>query len=295
MPNWCNNFITFWSDGTPEGNCALVDLHNKMEQVAKLMKQICPENRDLWEVYLAKYGYGVDISCYQRGYIYYISDIVGNGEEFSIECEDAWSPNIQFWQALLYYFYQNKVSFKFQASEPGMQIYETNDLGILPRYNVNIYAEGVDELLVFDKLWNWDNPLFPRIDNDYVDNSQGQWIKYPCSPLFDDDGNRKYYDRWVEPRVYYWNEFEGDEDEVISETEELITHQPFETIDDIKAIPGISVNEWQYVDTDNAIEQEELCDKICSKIGDRDTMTPYGKVSPIYDNFTTFLGGDSNE
>lgn len=291
MPNWCNNFITFWSDGTPEGNYALADLHNKMEQVSKLMQQICPENRDLWEVYLAKYGYGVDISCYQRGYIYWVSDIVGNGEEFSIECNDAWSPNIQFWQALLCYFYQNRISFTFQASEPGMQIYETNDSGILPRYNVNIYTEGVDELLVFDKLWNWDNPLFPRIDNDYVDNSQGQWVKYPCSD-FDENGNREYYDRWIEPRVYYWNEIEGDEDEVISNLEEL-THQPFETIDDVAAIPGISVNEWQYIDTDIVIEQEELCNKICSKIGDRN-MTPYGKVSPIYDNFTTFLGGEEN-
>ena len=292
MPNWCNNFITFWSDGTPEGNSALIDLHNKMNQVYNLMRQICPENGDLWEVYLAKYGYGVEISCYQRGYIYWVSDIVGNGEEFSIECNDAWSPNIQFWQALLCYFYQNRVSFTFQASEPGMEIYETNDWGILPRYNVNIYAEGVDELLVLDKLWNWDNPLFPRIDNDMVCNAHGQWVKYPS---FHVNGKTEYHDRWIEPTAYYWNEFEGSDEEVISETEELITLQPFETIDDIKAIPGISVNEWQYVDTDNAIEQEELCDKICSKIGDRDTMTPYGKVSPIYDNFTTFLGGDSNE
>ena len=294
MPNWCNNIITFWSDGTPEGNCALVDLHNKMEQVAKLVQQIHLGSGDLWEVYLAKLGYGVDISCYQRGYIYYISDIVGN-VEFSIECYDAWSPNIQFWQALLCYFYQNRVSFTFQASEPGMQIYETNDWGVLPRYNVNIYAEGVDELLAFDKLWNWDNPLFPRIDNDCVNNSQGQWIKYPCSPLFDEDGNRKYYDRWFMPTVNYYNEFEGDEDEVISDLKDLITLQPTDTIDDVGAIPGISVNEWQYVDTDNAIGLEEICDKICSKIGDREAMTPYGKVSPIYDNFTTFLGGDSNE
>jgi len=294
MPNWCNNLITFWSDGTPEGNCALVDLHNKMEQVAKLVQQIHLGSGDLWEVYLAKLGYGVDISCYQRGYIYYISDIVGN-VEFSIECYDAWSPNIQFWQALLCYFYQNRVSFTFQASEPGMQIYETNDWGVLPRYNVNIYAEGVDELLAFDKLWNWDNPLFPRIDNDCVNNSQGQWIKYPCSPVFDEDGNRKYYDRWFMPTVNYYNEFEGDEDEVISDLKDLITLQPTDTIDDVGAIPGISVNEWQYVDTDNAIDLEEICDKICSKIGDREAMTPYGKVSPIYDNFTTFLGGDSNE
>lgn len=294
MPNWCNNIITFWSDGTPEGNCALVDLHNKMEQVAKLVQQIHLGSGDLWEVYLAKLGYGVDISCYQRGYIYWISDIVGN-VEFSIECYDAWSPNIQFWQALLCYFYQNRVSFTFQASEPGMQIYETNDWGVLPRYNVNIYAEGVDELLAFDKLWNWDNPLFPRIDNDCVNNSQGQWIKYPYSPVFDEDGNRKYYDRWFMPTVNYYNEFEGDEDEVISDLKDLITLQPTDTIDDVGAIPGISVNEWQYVDTDNAIDLEEICDKICSKIGDREAMTPYGKVSPIYDNFTTFLGGDSNE
>ena len=294
MPNWCNNLITFWSDGTSEGNCALVDLHNKMEQVAKLVQQFHLGSGDLWEVYLAKLGYGVDISCYQRGYIYYISDIVGN-VEFSIECYDAWSPNIQFWQALLCYFYQNRVSFTFQASEPGMQIYETNDWGVLPRYNVNIYAEGVDELLAFDKLWNWDNPLFPRIDNDCVNNSQGQWIKYPCSPVFDENGNRKYYDRWFMPTVNYYNEFEGDEDEVIDDLKELITLQPTDTIDDVGAIPGISVNEWQYVDTDNAIDLEEICDKICSKIGDREAMTPYGKVSPIYDNFTTFLGGDSNE
>lgn len=294
MPNWCNNFITFWSDGTPEGNAALADLHNKIEWTYNLMKQISPNNRDLWEVYIANYGFGVDISCYQRGYIYWIGDIVGNGTEFSVECDDAWSPNIQFWQALLYYFYQNKVSFTFQASEPGMQIYETNDPGILPRYNVNICAEGVNELLTFDKLWDWNNPLFPKIDNDYVNNCPGQWVKYPCSG-FDENGNRKYYDRWCMPSISYWNEFDGDEDGVIGDIEELITIQPTDTIDDIGAIPGISVNEWQYVDIDNAIEQEELCDKICSKIGDREAMTPYGKVSPIYDNFTTFLGGDSNE
>ena len=32
MPNWCDNTLTFMSNGTPEGDIALQDFHNKIIQ-----------------------------------------------------------------------------------------------------------------------------------------------------------------------------------------------------------------------------------------------------------------------
>lgn len=297
MPNWCNNFITFWSDGTPEGNACLLDLHNKIEWTDKLVKQFFKLKggyyNDLWEVYLAKYGYGVEINCYQRGYIFYVGDISCDGQEFCIETDDAWSPNIQFWYALLHYFYQNHITFTFQASEPGMGVYETNDPGLLPRYNVDIAATNVDELLQYDGLWDWSNPAFPHITSEYVNNHEGFWTNYP---VYNGPGkNPTYVNRYVNPCVDFYDNYEGDEDDIVDYISNLITHKPIKSIDDVSNINGLYINEWQYVDIDDYIGAEQVCDAICGVIDENGPTKDYGLVKPIYDNFTTFLGGDSNE
>lgn len=297
MPNWCNNFINFWSDGTPEGKACLLDLHNKIVQTNELMKQLNPTGcyGDLWEVYLANYGYGVKIDCYQRGYIFYIGDISCDGEEFSIETDDAWSPNIQFWVALLQYFYQNHITFTFQASEPGMGIYETNDPSMLPRYSVDIAANGVDELLQFSGLWDWSNPLFPHITSEYVQNRGGGWIQYP---VYSCDGNPpSNFSRYISPSVEFYDSYEGDEDDIVDYLGNLITHKPINSIADVADINGLYINEWQYVDTDEIINSEKVCNSLVSTIAEgKEPLDDknYGLVQPIYDNFTTFLGGEEN-
>lgn len=195
MPNWCNNFITFVSDGTVEGNACLVDLRNKIVNTKNLMCQLLTmsesnnfrTDRNLWEVDLARYGFGVDVNSYQRGYIYYIGDIDISGTQFDIECEDAWSANIQFWLALLQYAYNGRIKLLFQAAEPGMGIYETNNQAVLPRYNVDVYADSFKDLLRLDKLWDWSDPLFPKLISPNVGIYPGQWVTWR-SCKFDENG-----------------------------------------------------------------------------------------------------------
>lgn len=294
MPNWCNNFITFWSDGTPEGRKSLEDLHAKIEKTEEIMKQVNPEGLrvGIWEVYLAKYGYGITIDCYQRGYIYWVGDLTEH-DCFSIETEDAWSPNIEFWNALLNYFYKGHLTFTFQASEPGMHIYQTNDPGVLPRYSPYIHTEGIDNCLLYDKLWDWSNPAFPMVKSHMIEMFEGGW--YPDFSSYNKETNS--YDKQIYRTPYTsidWD-FEGDEDEVMAELEDMVTIKPNESLEDLAGrLNGtLYLNPWELVEIEDLIDDEILTDAAMAAITKDEPIKEYGLVKPILDNFTTEV--DKNE
>lgn len=205
MPNWCENFMTIFSDGTPEGMTALQDFHSKLLQLTEIFKgneqwntqnnifqqQGYRDYRYVWEVDVEQY-FGLQINNVEkRGYIRNISNI--NIDNFIIDCDDAWSANVAFWYILIQTLYNGKLQLKYQASEPGMGLYYTNDRGLLPRYVLNMFADS-EELINFPNLWDYSNPLFPCLNrnhpslmyhpsdypyiSDYVEGDEDEVIEY---------------------------------------------------------------------------------------------------------------------
>lgn len=204
MPNWCENFMTIFSDGTPEGMTALQDFHSKLLQLSEIPKGIEQWNtqnnvfqqqgyrdyRNVWEVDVEQF-FGLQINNVEkRGYICNISDI--NIDNFVIVCDDAWSANVSFWYILIQTLYNGRLQLTYQASEPGMGLYYTNDPGLLPRYVINMYSD-TEELINFPNLWDYSNPLFPCLNrnhqslmcpygypyiSDYVEGDEDEVIEY---------------------------------------------------------------------------------------------------------------------
>lgn len=147
MPNWCETTITFDGRDTEEGKRALEDFYNKVIETK------CDENYNVFEEMIEKHIVDTMTPLYpynnnenKRGYITWINDI--NYNSFRIECEDAWTPNIKFWDELIHAFYgDDKIDIRYQAYEPGMGIFLTNDEGLLPRYNFDFTAYGLKEIM----------------------------------------------------------------------------------------------------------------------------------------------------
>ena len=292
MPNWCNNFITFWSDDTPEGDAALKDLHDKIEWTSELVNEWrkgdlfnktpnCYSSYETWEVYLAKYAYGIDIDTYCRGYITYVEEYDENKSYFCIETEDAWSPNNGFWMTLLQYAYQGHIYFTFQASEPGMQIYETNDPAMLPRYTACISTDE-SELIKYDKCWDFSNPLFPYlIPNDYIHSPR----------IYTHNSRLDAYGPTLD--VY---EVEGDEDEILDMLSEYKTLSPDVTISDIKNENGFYCASWSYCDLEQCLISEKFNALTEQKFFPSNTSieTNYGTITIEGSNLFYYKGDNNN-
>ena len=107
MPNWCNNALTFMSNGTPEGDIALQDFHNKIIQAKGYINPFKFGEYDYeytWESDIEDISFDQSNGLFEfcdkidfpkRGYIISISDI--NNGAFHVVTQDAWSPNVTFW------------------------------------------------------------------------------------------------------------------------------------------------------------------------------------------------------
>lgn len=325
MPNWCNNFITFWSDGTPEGNAGLKDLNAKILYVSNLINEWkkmklfesienCFSSYCVWECYLAEYGYGLKIATEQRGYITFCDEIdPEHDEHFSIECEDAWSPNLGFWYYLLQYAYSGHITFTYQASEPGMCSYSTNDPCILPRYSGYVVTENLEQLKEFDKIWdNSYNQLFQYLIPGNVFGNTKLFSKY----IKHDENFRRMYDEnhklIVEDRLMpsapslelYC--LEGDEDEVLATLEEYKTLSPNATINNLEDefknkdnASCIYFYPWELVEVEEHVECEKYSRTLIKNFMNEETHEvteeEYGMIQPITANFMYYNGGNNNE
>lgn len=325
MPNWCNNFITFWSDGTPEGNAGLKDLNNKILYVSnlvnewekmKLFKSIqnCFSSYCVWECYLAEYGYGLKIDTEQRGYITFCDEIdPEHDEHFSIECEDAWAPNIGFWNYLLNYAYAGHITFTYMASEPGMCVYSTNDPSVLPRYSGHIVTENLEQLKEFDKIWdNSYNPLFQYlIPNNVFGNTElfPTCIKRDVNgrTMYDKNGRAIFENRLMPsaPSLELYC-LEGDEDEILGVIDEYKTLSPNATINNLENefknkdnAKCVNFYPWELDEVEDCIGCEKHARALVRNIinGDNHEVTEegYGIVQPITANFMYYNGGNNNE
>lgn len=163
MANWCETYLTFQSNGSEAGNQALADFHNKLSCIASNAKCIDLEGHwinTLWEQDVEDYIMskidslkGKSINANKRGYIGYMTDI--NNHTFHVVCYDAWVPNVDFWYILTTALYpQGLIEILYQATEPGCDVFLTNDRGLLPKYHMNVSIEGVTNLLNFPGMFN---------------------------------------------------------------------------------------------------------------------------------------------
>lgn len=255
MPNWCENYLTFMHNGTPEGEVALRDFHDR---IIKAGRAYNIEGEHCWECDVEDYSYDQSNGLFQyqdklpvhkRGYIEYISDIYFGS--FHMITYDAWSANNAFWVLLLNRLYGNLITFTYQASEPGMGLYYTNDMGMLPRYNVGVYTDGLENLMSIPTAFNTNDNLFMCL------NTQNPYIGYRRTPY-------DYKNNW-KPSHYDFNFLmivEGDDDEVIAECEDYIFGKEMSEIskvDDIKQhLPDnvdIDINEFDYVPLEDEVPQ----------------------------------------
>lgn len=221
MPNWCNNFMQFFHNGTPEGELALKDFHDRIA----LAIQKSTDPYATWEADIEK-EFGICIqNTLKRGYVAYLDEI-SNGA-FYIECEDAWNANLGFWYTLIKYMYGDKLDFTYQASEPGMCYFYTNNQGLLPRYSLNIYAETKD-LIRLPNVWDTSGGLFWEL-------------------------NRSHPNVFISPlngRINVDDFVEGDEDEIIEHFADNYNCN-CECINDIHKSLGddidYNLDSWEYI------------------------------------------------
>ena len=245
MPNWCENYITFMSNGTPEGDLALQDFYNKIVNTPKY-------NGLIWESSIESFcfdqcnglfEYQNKIPAYKRGYIANISDI--NFGTFHVVTCDAWIANNAFWYYLIKRLYGNNnlITFTFMATEPGMELYYTNDPGVLPRYNLDVCIEnGMEDLMKIPAAWDYsnsENNLFMFLNN------QNPFVNiYP------------YFDFYLSS--------EGDEDDIISDCEKYIFGKEMPDITNIEQLTNkikdmgldVSMNEFECVDLEDEIRND---------------------------------------
>lgn len=256
MPNWCENYLTFMHNGTPEGEIALRDFHDR---IIKANRAYNIEGEYCWECDIEDYSYDQCNSLFQyqdklpvskRGYITHISDI--NYGCFHMVTYDAWAANNAFWVLLLNRLYGNLITFTYQASEPGMGLYYTNDMGILPRYNVGVYTDGLENLMSIPTAFNTNDNLFMCL------NTQNPYVGYRRIPY-------DYKNNWGKPSHYDFDFHmivEGDDDEVIAECEDYVFGKEMPEIskvDDINQyLPNnvnIDIDEFDYISLEDEVTQ----------------------------------------
>ncbi len=89
-----------------------------------------------WIGNLAKHA-GVNPDRYStRGNIDHIEQ---NGNEIIIDQEDAWSPNVEVWDAIMKKSFGEDYELRYRASEPGCLVFETNEEDLVGKYYVDNY------------------------------------------------------------------------------------------------------------------------------------------------------------
>lgn len=264
MPNWCDTHITFYAhDG---GEQALRDFHEHLMNVLMIYHQWGPHSWcGPWLQDVATY-YGVNVQVVQRGYIDFLQPDITNNS-FQMDVMDAWSPNIAFWDLLIKHFYgDNKIGFLWQASEPGMCIFVTNDKGILPRYNMSIAAENVDQLLKFDRLFDTSNGPFWFMNNEGPGDLSifaGKWINYRKDPI-----TNEYCRSFYDPVVSYYDWIEGDPYDCLERLEEYTQKiDDVETVEEAKALElPVSFMPFVYETTEDCAMSNVYTDVLIEKV-----------------------------
>ena len=121
MPNWCSTTFSFYHNGTKEGEAALADLHDKIEEYTKEPSRVKNGFGPKWLGNVAD-GFGIDwntVEC--RGEIIDITDVENDSgrRAFRVYTETAWGPMPDMWEKIIGQRYQDQIMFEYIAEEPG--------------------------------------------------------------------------------------------------------------------------------------------------------------------------------
>lgn len=257
MPNWCENRVTFMSNGTPEGELAIHDFHDRIINAGKVYNT--DKYITCWECFIEDYSYDQSNGLFEyqdklpaskRGYIDYISDVECGS--FHIESYDAWAANNAYWVLLLRRLYGDLITFTYIASEPGMGCYYTNDEGVLPRYDISINTSGIESLMGIPGAFTTTDNLFMCL------NRQNSYVDYRSFPY-------GYTDKYDRPNNYDFSfifDTEGDDDECIADLENHVFCKgmpELKRVEDIKQyLPNVDVciDEYQYIPLEDEVISE---------------------------------------
>ena len=292
MPNWAVTNIRFSSNATPESVNAVMDLYNRIRKVQNItfdyiitpnMKSYYKsrQNCEITLYALHTLGFGIDFfNKVYRGNIVKISPIYYRDNytiDFQIETHDAWESNVDMFLNIVSQFYNNLIKVDFvtglsEYEEAGEYITNSNEFA--GRSNVNLYLEGLDNVLKYKELWDYSNPLFPSlIDTTGIDNANGYWYTSGKRSL---DEKANLTGEYFPPCLSYRGSL---------------------NYNDVKEIPNSIINIYEEYQSPNTDYNPGLfCDiNTVEYVDPADRFDTWVDIEPIYDNFTTFLGGDSNE
>lgn len=218
MANWCETYLTFQSNGTEAGNQALEDFCSKLISAGINAHCIDSEGhwrKVLWEQDVEDYVMtkidslkGKSINADKRGYIEYMSYI--DNHTFQVLCYDAWVPNVDFWYILTTALYpEGLIEILYQATEPGCDIFLTNDRSLLPKYHVNVSINGITNLLNFPDMFNQQLSYGPFM---YLAGQDDIQIYQDCKC---DYANKKVLRKFN--NIEYCKDFEGNENEILAQ------------------------------------------------------------------------------
>lgn len=289
MPNWATTNIRFSSNATPESVNAVTDLYNRIRKVQDITFNyiITPQMKSFYKssqnceisLYsLHTLGFGIDFHNVYRGNIVNVSPIYyrNNSIDFQIDTLDAWESNVDMFLNIASQFYNNLIKVDFVT---GLSEYEevgeyiTNSNEFVGKSNVNLYLEGLDNVLKYKELWDYSNPLFPSlIDTTGIDNANGYWYTSGKRSL---DGKANLTGKYYPPCLSYRGSL---------------------NYNDIKEIPDSIINIYEECRQSTNYNPELFCDiNTVEYVDPAVRFDTWVDVEPIYDNFTTFLGGASNE
>lgn len=129
MPNWCSTTFSFYHNGTKEGEAALADLHDKIEEYTKEPSRVKNGFGPKWLGNVAD-GFGIDwntVEC--RGEIIDITDVENDSgrRAFRVYTETAWGPMPDMWEKIIGQRYQDQIMFEYIAEEPGNGVFINTD------------------------------------------------------------------------------------------------------------------------------------------------------------------------
>ena len=179
MPNWCYSKICFYGNDK-----AIYSLYNAIQNTYEFIKQMRDlgnvpfwssiYSNELWIGYIAEYAYNLNTNTENRGFITKIGDLTDClfYSKFEIAVRDANNPKFAFWDSMIKHVYgDNMINISFITHEESGSIHVTNDPSMSELYHYDIYAEGKEKLMAFDKIWeiNESCPIFARLRCDEFD------------------------------------------------------------------------------------------------------------------------------
>lgn len=277
MANISVSAITFSSNSSDESLEALADMWSRFKKVQKITYDyLITDHEKAWVDSLSDcqftltalhvIGFGIEFpNTVFRGNVVKFGQICLDDDhyKFDIEVHDAWEPNVNMFDIIIRQFYGDKIKMEYitgisKDDESG--ILSTNCLDLVDLTRVNVFADGVDNVLQFHNCWDYrNNPLFPSLDNPNVYSIPGYW----GARRIGNTVTAVYYP----PNLIYT-------DMLIYDSRNAV---PFymKCLDNVPGELHCHINSVSYTSPRSHYGYE-------------------AEAEPIYDNFTTFLGGENN-